>query len=257
MTDIRIIVPFRNAAAFLPECLESIAGQSLRCRAYLVDDVSTDGWRESLGALAREFEPGAMGFKAMTAPTQDGELVSILRGTGMANRDAPLTDETVIVHVCGDDALAGPDVLAHLADIYEDPDVWMTYGSFEDFDTGKRGLCRELPDAAHQRGDYRDRPWMTSHLRSYRYGLWRSIPPTQLVDPTTGKPWRWCTDYAFMFPMLELARERAVYVPDILYRYRTHSDNVPPSTYAEPCRRVRAMPRLARLDRLAASVAVS
>jgi glycosyltransferase involved in cell wall biosynthesis len=250
MTDIRIIVPFYNAAAFLPDCLESIAGQSLRCRAYLVDDSSTDGWRESVGALVNEFAPGAVGFRAMTTHERRGELASIMSGTAMADRDEPLTDETVIVHVCGDDALAGPDAIAKVAGIYQDPNVWMTYGSYEDFATGRRGHCRPLPVAARIHGDYRARPWVTSHLRAYRYGLWRRIPAEQLIDPETGQPWYFATDLACVFPMLEMARERAVYVDDILYRYRRHDSNVPPSDYGPFCDRVRTLPRLARLDAL-------
>ena len=252
MIDFLVIVPFHNAAAFLPECLDSIASQrgEFHARGYLVDDASTDGWQSVVPSSVTD--PGAMGFLAVTTPERGEELASIVAGTALANRDVPLTNETVIVHVCGDDALAGPDALGVLADIYQDPDVWMTYGSFAYHGQMRSsGFCKALPPQAHQRGDYRARPWVTSHLRSYRVGLWRSIPPEQLIDPTTGRLWQYGTDFAFMLPMLELARERARFVPDVLYLYRKHENNIPPSLYGDPCRRIRAMPRLARMDKFA------
>ncbi len=252
MIDFRVIVPFHNAAKFLPECLESIAMQrgQFHARGYLVDDASTDGWQSVVPASMSG--PDAMGFLAVTTPERGEELASIVAGTTLADQDVPFTDKTVIVHVCGDDALAGPDALGILADVYQDPDVWMTYGSFAYHgESRSSGFCKELPRQAHERGDYRARPWVTSHLRSYRAGLWRSIPPEQLIDPATGRMWRYGTDYAMMLPMLELARERARFIPDVLYFYRKHEANIPPALYGDPCRRIRAMPRLARLEEFA------
>lgn len=249
MIDFRIIAPFHNAAEFLPECLESIAAQrgEFHARGYLVDDVSTDNWR---GVVPSTWPgPGAMGFMAVTTTARGGELASIVAGTALADSHVPLASETVIVHVCGDDALSDPEALGRLAMVYQDPDVWMTYGSYV-FDNGEPGHCRELPSEAHERGDYRARPWVTSHLRSYRVGLWRAIPPEQLIDPTTGKYWLYATDYAMMFPMLEMARERAWFIEPVNYLYRRHPGNVAPGTYSKPCRRVREMPRLARIDHL-------
>lgn len=243
MIDLRVIVPFHNAAAFLPECLESIAAQTLRPHVYLVNDASTDEWSS---ILPRKF-PG--GFVGINRPERGEELASIVTGTQLAHDDIPLTPQTVIAHVCGDDRLSDPGALERLAQAYQDPDVWMAYGSFV-HESGKPGLCRELPSIAHERGDYRARPWVTSHLRSYRYGLWRAIPPEQLVDPETGTYWQYGTDFAFMFPMLELARERARFIRQTNYIYRTHENNIPPSLYGDPCRRIRALPRLARLDSL-------
>lgn len=242
MSDFRVIVPFHNAAEFLPECLDSIAMQTIRPRVYLANDASTDGWQGIILPWR------LLGFQGMTTPERGEELASIVAGTALADRDVPLTDETVIVHVCGDDALAGPDALAKLAGIYQDPDVWMTYGSFAYHgQSASSGFCKALPPQAHQRGDYRARPWVTSHLRSYRVGLWRRIPPEQLIDPTTGRLWQYGTDFAMMFPLLEMARERARFIPDVLYLYRRHAGCIPPSLYGDPCRRIRAMPRLERL----------
>lgn len=235
--DIHVIVPVHNAEAFIGECLDSIDSQEYggKVLTIVVDDASTDGTR----AILRQ-RGGAQAWPI----ERRGELASIISGSSAF---PALDPATVIAHVCGDDYLPDPHVLSRLAAVYEDPDVWMTYGSYV-YDNGEPGPCEALPPQAHAQGDYRQRPWVTSHLRSYRYGLWRRIPPEQFVDPATGRAWFYATDRAMMFPMLEMAREHARFVPDVMYVYRRHPGNVPSTADAGHCQRVADMPRVARLE---------
>ena len=254
MIEIRVIVPAYNAAPFIGQCLDSLAAQVYDgpWSVYVVNDASTDGTADALRAWAEAHPNHPMKWGYMLRKSRRGELGSIQTGTEWARQEIPdLSDETVICHVCGDDYLPHPGVLAQLAAVYVPsecrPRTLMTYGSYA-FEDGKRGHVQPYPDHVHRDGDYRDRPWQASHLRSYRYGLWRRIPADQLIDPATGKPWFYATDRAMMYPMLEMARERAVYVDDVLYTYRRHDGNVPGWQDAEHCRRVAAMPRLERVE---------
>lgn len=251
MTEIRVIVPAYNAAPFIGQCLDSLAAQEYDgpWSVAVVDDCSTDATRTALRSWAEAHPRHPMTWGYMETVSRRGELASVESGTHFDF--APISDETVIVHVCADDYLPHPGVLAQLNAYYTPsecrPRTLMTYGSYQ-FEDGKRGHVQPYPDHVHRDGDYRDRPWMASHLRSYRYGLWRRIPAEQLLDPATGKPWFYATDRAMMLPMLEMARERAVYVDDILYTYRRHEGNVPGWQDAEHCRRVAQMPRLERVE---------
>jgi glycosyltransferase involved in cell wall biosynthesis len=240
--EVLVIVVGRNQQRLVREALLSVDAQDLDCPwgAVVVDDNSDDGTWAALDHFP---------YPAIRVDQRGGELASVIVGTDYAEHLGWLTDQTIICHLSMDDYLSGPDVLARLVEVYRDPDVWMTYGSYRD-SSGAMGHCEPLPQAAHQLGDYRARPWVTSHLRSYRYGLWRRIPAEQLIDPETGKPWFYATDLAMVFPMLEMARERARFIPDVLYRYRLHDGNVSANLYAGPCERVRAMPRLDRLAHL-------
>lgn len=253
MIDIRVIVPAYNAAPFIGQCLDSLAAQVYDgyWSALVVNDASTDGTERALAEWAALHPGHPMEWGYMTTERRAGELASIEVGTEDQIDETFGTDETVIAHVCADDYLPHPGVLAQLAAVYVPsecrPRTLMTYGSYA-FEDGKRGHVQPYPDHVHRDGDYRDLPWLASHLRSYRYGLWRRIPAEQLIDPATGKPWFYATDRAMMYPMLEMARERAVYVDDVLYTYRRHEGNVPGWQDAEHCRRVAQMPRLERVE---------
>ncbi|HEY9838671.1 MAG TPA: hypothetical protein V6D27_17445, partial [Vampirovibrionales bacterium] len=61
-------------------------------------------------------------------------------------------------------------------------------------------------------------PWMTSHLRTFKYLLWRNIKLEDLQDEN-GNFYRMAGDLATMFPMLEMAAERSRFIPETLLIY--------------------------------------
>ena len=65
---------------------------------------------------------------------------------------------------------------------------------------------------------YRDSEWCSSHLRTFKHHLWSRIKKEDLLD-NNGDFYRMAWDLAFMFPMLEMAGDRAKYINDILYIY--------------------------------------
>lgn len=265
MIDIRVIVPYGggpDGPAMLATCLRSVASQDYRVLevggpyGYSVVVVFDGDMTGVVDAIQGTLPGNAARWGVIRRDERGGELASVIEAT--EQMDAwdcpsaywpPLTDATVICHVCGDDYLPAPDILTRLATVYEDPDVWLTYGGYA-FEDGTRGHCREYPPEAHVYGDYRARPWQASHLRSYRYGLWRQIPPEQLIDPATGSTWFYATDRAMMLPMIEMAREHARFLPcpPPWYTYRRHPGNVPSFMDAPHCARVAAMPRLERVE---------
>lgn len=266
MVDIRVIVPHYNCPDLLAECLASIAAQDYIDRGgffevVVVDDGSPCGMEAVQAAFECMPKPPRPRFHwGLTGRLErGGELASIIEGTRALVREngrphagiPPLTAQSVIAHVCADDMLSDPGALSRLAEAYEDPQVWMTYGQYRCIPGGEVGHCAPLPPESHELGDYRKRPWMTSHLRSYRKGLWDKVPTKKyLIDPQTGEPWFLGTDLACVFPMLELARERAKFIPEVLYLYRQYDGNVTPEQYMDCCDRVRALPPMARIDSL-------
>lgn len=139
-------------------------------------------------------------------------------------------DHKVIVSVDGDDTLYNNSVLLTLEKAYRDPDVWMTYGSqlpvYE-------YLANGLADEVFYKKQIRKAPFVTSHLRTFKAGLFKKIKKEDLLYK--GKFFEMTWDFAIMFPMLEMCspknpkgKIRAKHVKDILYVYRTDnplSDN--------------------------------
>lgn len=259
-----VIVPYGGGPggpALLAECLRSIAEQDYPCFAACVVVDGDDAARPLVGRGIDDWwkaSPfGRVSWGAVRRATRGGELASVIAGTAALEKWAgycaahfpPMTDTTVICHVSGDDLLASPSALSRLAREYEDPDAWLTYGQYVVTPSGEPGACRQIPPEWHAQADYRRREWVTSHLRSYRLGLWRRIPPEQLVDPHTGEPWFYATDRAMMLPMLEMAgADHARFIPDVLYCWRRHDGNVTTMQDADHCRRVADMPVVQRLE---------
>jgi 2-polyprenyl-3-methyl-5-hydroxy-6-metoxy-1,4-benzoquinol methylase len=132
-------------------------------------------------------------------------------------RDAVLglDPDAVVLQLDGDDWLAHPDVASQIADIYEDPDVWLTYGSFATVD----GRYHETNAPYAPDEDVRATAWRCSHLKTFRAGLFQRIDPADLKledGAWTGR----AVDHATMFPMVEMAGwDRTRWVEDVLYVY--------------------------------------
>ncbi|MCL5437032.1 MAG: glycosyltransferase family 2 protein [Candidatus Dependentiae bacterium] len=134
-------------------------------------------------------------------------------------------DDDIIVCLDGDDWLSGPHVLSLVNDLYQDPQLWLTYGQYAP-DAGNgiakslRGCCNEIPASVVEKNDFRAFNWVSSHLRTFYAGLFKQIKKEDLQYE--GKFFAMTWDLAFMFPMLEMARHNHfMFVPAVLYIYNT------------------------------------
>jgi hypothetical protein len=118
-----------------------------------------------------------------------------------------LPPHEVVAWVDGDDWLAHDSALAYVERAYQDPDVRLTYGSYECAD-GRPGLC-----APYRTTDYRKEVWRASHLKTFRAGLFQRIKPEDLEFTLA-------VDQSVMLPMLEMAGpEHVRFIPQVLYIY--------------------------------------
>jgi glycosyltransferase involved in cell wall biosynthesis len=126
--------------------------------------------------------------------------------------------EEIIVILDGDDWLANPDVLSYLNTVYQSPNVWLTYGQFWYFNKNKIGMCKVTPAAVVKNNSFRDYPgWIFSHLRSFYARLFHLIKSKDLIYKGSFFPM--AADAAVMYPMLEMAGQRAKFIPEVLYIY--------------------------------------
>jgi len=124
----------------------------------------------------------------------------------------------ICVILDGDDWLSSEESLAILNRYYQNYNCWMTWGSYLEFPEMKKGIYSKPVEAIDLiQAKLRKKHWQTSHLRSFFAGLFQKIKKEDLQ--MDGKFFSVCCDVAEMLPMLEMAREKALYIPDILYIY--------------------------------------
>lgn len=111
------------------------------------------------------------------------------------------------------------------ASCFEMPEygVWsrdnMIWGSYVDWPSGEIGkFSAQIDPAVHLNGSYRKSQWSTSHLRTYKSHLWSRIKDEDFRDDS-GEYFKASCDLAIMFPIVEMARERSRFIPNILLCY--------------------------------------
>lgn len=138
-----------------------------------------------------------------------------------------INPEDIIIEVDGDDWLLHPFVLQYLNQIYQDENIWMTYGQYIHYPSGELGghYELELNDYVDQTNSYRINTFPYSHLKTYKAFLLDNITDEDLTDPTTGKYFNAAADFALCMPLVEQAGKNRIYrVPEALYVYNTSSD---------------------------------
>ncbi len=129
-----------------------------------------------------------------------------------------LDDHAVVVIVDADDRLTHDRVLAYINDVYQNPNVWMTYGQFRNYGRGTRGFCHAMPHDVIEDNSFRSYSDIPSHLRTFYAGLFKNIRVENLMYD--GKFLTMCADIAAMMPMIEMARNgHFTFLPDVLLDY--------------------------------------
>lgn len=214
MNKFVIITTVYNVAKWLPININTLKMQSYdNWECILIDDHSTDGSFE----LCKRLSSGDDRFSVIqTAVPNGGQGDAFLHAIDSFQFD----DEDVVVEVDGDDWLSSVFVLQYLAAIYELPNVWMTYGQYQIYPTGKLGghYTMDIRNDVDSANLHRNAPFPYSHLKTYKYHLLSKLNREHLIDPNTGRAWSKAWDHALCLPMVEMAgKDRIHRCDDILY----------------------------------------
>ena len=204
------IIPSYNAEKWISKTIKSIKVQTNgNYTATIIDDMSTD----------RTYEVASEGNDDRLQIIKNEDKNYALKNISLAIENVAPDDEDVIIVLDGDDWLSSSDVLNYLTGIYTQERPLLTYGSYEEFPTGKRGVePSAYPDDVIKDADFRKDKWRASHLRTFKYKLWKKIDQDDFLDED-GNFYKMAYDQAMMLPMLEMAAERIYYVPEILHVY--------------------------------------
>ncbi len=204
-----VIIPSYNNSTRYKRNLDSIFMQKYdNYNVIYIDDASPDG-------------TGDLVEKYIKEKNQEHRVILIKnteRRKAMANiyNAVYMCDDFDIIASCdGDDYWANDHVLALLNKIYQDPNIWMTYGSLLSWPQNMIRPQKAYPDDVIKRNQFREFGWNSSGLRSYYAWLFKKIKREDLMYKgdfvETG------SDYAMVYPMLEMSGFRHMFISDILY----------------------------------------
>ena len=211
-THFKIIIPLYNVEKWVRACIRSIKRQDYEnYQCIIIDDMSTD----NSAKIIREELEGCENFIFVKNEVKKYALRNIYEAIELSNP----SEEDVIVTVDGDDWLASNEVLKKLNGVYKEEKCLLTYGSYAEYPSGKKGkFSREIPASIEKERSYRKNQWSASHLRTFKYDLWKRIKKEDLLD-SDNNFYEMAWDLAFMFPMLEMSGNKNKYIDDILYVY--------------------------------------
>ncbi|MBN1378201.1 MAG: glycosyltransferase family 2 protein [Gammaproteobacteria bacterium] len=248
-----IIIPVYNMSAWIVDNIEILKKQTYTdFRCMIGDDLSTDN---SLEVIKKAIN-GDSRFSLIPHKVKKYSLGNICTLIEMADAD----EDEVIVLIDGDDRLADENVLQKLSDVYNKEDCWLTYGSYSGlYGEIPDSICTPYPSFIVKNNCFRNVKWRASHLKTFKYKLWRRVQASALTISDKelflakcralllGQWRRWyhwrrikraelldetfrfarrCSDKFITSPMLELAGEKAIFIPNILYYYRTYEKDL-------------------------------
>jgi glycosyltransferase involved in cell wall biosynthesis len=247
-----VVVAMYNMAPRIEENIRSLKSQSLDTfRCLIGDDLSTDDSIDRARAGIGDDER----FQIAAHTEKKSSMGNIATPIECAAPD----DDEIIVLVDGDDHLAHEHVLQRVADAYRRHGCWMTYGSYSGPNMPREAVCRSYPRWAVRYNLFRALTWRASHLKTFKYGLWKRLPPAYFtittaefnaalrrallglrwrhwrhwrrIDPASllspcGQYIRRCDDKAMTLPMLELAGERSRFIDEVLYIYNAYTKDL-------------------------------
>ena len=126
-------------------------------------------------------------------------------------------NDTIIIICDGDDWFAHQNVLSRINQIYENNDIWLTYGQFRYFPSGRLGLAKPIAKWVIEKNAFRNYQWVTTHLRTFYAGLFKKIKREDLEYK--GTFFAVAPDMPVMLCMIEMARDHFRFVPEVLYIY--------------------------------------
>lgn len=208
----KIVIPLYNVEKWIKKCIRSVKLQEHKdFQCILIDDMSTDN---SKSIILDEIKDDIR-FHLISNTEKGFALKNIFN----AIKYSEPTDDDVVITLDGDDWFASKNVLGTLMNYYQKGDCLMTYGSYIEYPSGNIGkFSKQIPKFIIDNNLYRNHEWCSSHLRTFKYSLWKKVDINDLLDKD-GNFYKMTWDLSFMFPMLEMSGDRAKYVKEVLYVY--------------------------------------
>jgi len=214
-----VVIPSYNNKDWYKLNLNSVFKQDYKnYRVIYIDDASPDGTGD---LVAQHIKTCGQEHRTILInnPKNTGAMANIYKAVHTCS------DKDIIVTLDGDDWFKDKTVLKKLNQVYQDPNIWMTYGQYEELHYKKKekksftklGHCKQIPPNVVRANAYRETEWLSSHLRTFYAGLFKQIKLQDFLD--NGNFYKVSWDMAFMMPMLEMAKGKFKFIEDVVYVY--------------------------------------
>jgi glycosyltransferase involved in cell wall biosynthesis len=220
----KIVIPSYNNSKWVEYNIASILNQTYENYDVLyIDDASVDGTYELVNDIIQDIPNWSL--------VRNPE--NMKRGFNVSPQCAHLTgfmesDEDILIFVDGDDWLADDDVLFKLNEFYNTHNPWMTYGTYVNYPDYSNPMTQntKYPEYVQVNKLYRKDVWRASHLRTFKWSLYKRIKLESQLDPDTGKFFYHAEDLATSFPCLEMCPPDKIGVVEfIAYVFNHTMDN--------------------------------
>lgn len=179
-------------------------------RAIYVNDCSTDKTLENVERIVKEAGQEHR-VQIINNSIRRGKMANLYYAIHTVH------DRAIVLDYDGDDWFKHDNVFNVLNQAYQDPNVWCTYGQYENYPAGNVGFCRPLSPEVIANNAFRKSDWVTSHLRTFYAGLFKRIKKEDFYFKDDFYPIT--SDQAYMLPVTELAGKHIKFISEILYVY--------------------------------------
>jgi glycosyltransferase involved in cell wall biosynthesis len=212
--NFKIVIPTYNTEAWIQRCVVSLLNQTYKnFECVIINDASTDSTKEKIEELRKYLDNR---FKIVHNDKNVKALKNIVDGFNYL--DCKNDPESVLMVIDGDDFLYSEWSLDMVRQAYQQTNCLLSYGNWIGWPDGSSSNCRPIHPDVHKNRNYRELPFAFSHLRTWKSKLWYNIKDKDLRDDN-GNYFESGWDVAFMLPMIEMAGERTMYIPNVLYCY--------------------------------------
>ncbi len=224
-----VVIPSYKNADVIEKNLDSVFMQDYdNFHVIYIDDVSPDG----TGDLVQDYiDKHNLSHKITLIRNKHRSLAmaNLYRAIMMCD------DDDIIATLDGDDWFAHECVLSILNEAYQNPNVWITYGSYTDWPEpepevlqhwteslggtlGNRPVSQEVID----NNEFRSFIGCTGQLRTFYAWLFKQIKLEDLMYQSKFLPMTY--DVGIMVPMHELAGKRHKYISDVIYIHNLNTE---------------------------------
>lgn len=218
----KIITPSYNNEEWVEYNIASILNQTYKNYEVLyINDASTDNTYNQVVSIIKEMPD----WTIINNNTNKGAMYNYSHEL----EEFLLDDDSIIIHLDGDDWLYDESVLEKFNMFYNNHDCWMTYGGFvvwNGFDeqpTLPYPQSTPFPEFIHRHKLYRQDHWRASHLRTYRSFLYKSININDFVSKLDDKLYWHAADLAMQYPCLEMCTPEKIGLIDFYACVYNHS----------------------------------
>ncbi len=218
--EIVVVICSYNNEPYVEENLKSLFRQDYqKWKMIYINDASTDRTATEVDRCVFKYS-----MQKNCVCVHNKERKGAMENLNTAIR--ALAPHKLVVQLDGDDMFKDDTVLSHIAKVFRDKNIWLSYGNYESYPKNAPGWhhdsCHAFPEEVIKNGTFRYYTWVAYPVRAFYAKLFQNIKETDLKYK--GRFFSVVSDTGMMHPMLEMAREGHIHFEKkVLYIYRVNT----------------------------------